>query len=103
MLAAVGSTAIIVTHDQEEAMSLGERVFVINQGRIVQYGTPDDIYARPRTRFVAEFMGRSNWFPGRMADDSKFQTDCGLSLEVQPRATNVTGTYEICVRPESID
>jgi ABC-type Fe3+/spermidine/putrescine transport system ATPase subunit len=103
VLAAVGSTAIIVTHDQEEAMSLGERVFVMNQGRIVQHGTPDDIYARPRSRFVAEFMGRSNWFAGRMTGNSEFQTDCGLRLEVQPPDTSRTAAYEVCVRPESID
>ena len=66
VLAAVGSTAIVVTHDQEEAMSLGERVFVMSRGTIMQIGTPNDIYWRPTSRFVAEFMGRANWLRGRL-------------------------------------
>jgi putative spermidine/putrescine transport system ATP-binding protein/putrescine transport system ATP-binding protein len=103
VLAAVGSTAIVVTHDQEEAMSLGERVFIMNRGRIVQQGTPDDIYARPASRFVAEFMGRSNWFSGSMADGAHFATTCGLILQVTPPTSNSAAAHDVCVRPESID
>jgi ABC-type Fe3+/spermidine/putrescine transport system ATPase subunit len=106
VLAAVGSTAIVVTHDQEEAMSLGERVFIMNQGRIVQQGTPDDIYARPASRFVAEFMGRSNWFAGVHEGGGgglgRFRTDCGLLLDVPPDA-RAPGRWHLCLRPESID
>jgi putative spermidine/putrescine transport system ATP-binding protein/putrescine transport system ATP-binding protein len=102
VLAAVGSTAIVVTHDQEEAMSLGERVFIMSHGRIVQQGTPDDIYARPATRFVAEFMGRSNWFAGTLAAPTRFRTDDGLLLEIAPHATDGAG-HSLCLRPESID
>jgi putative spermidine/putrescine transport system ATP-binding protein/putrescine transport system ATP-binding protein len=100
VLAAVGSTAIVVTHDQEEAMSLGERVFIMNRGRIMQEGTPDDIYARPKSRFVAEFMGRSNWFSGTLAGATEFRTDCGLLLQVPAGGA---GRFDICLRPESID
>ena len=103
VLATVGSSAIVVTHDQEEAMSLGERVFIMNRGRIVQQGTPDDIYARPQTRFVAEFMGRSNWFAGSVRAASAFQTVCGLTLDIAPRGYVSAGAYDLCVRPESID
>ena len=102
VLAAVGSTAIVVTHDQEEAMSLGERVFIMSHGRIVQQGTPDDIYAKPETRFVAEFMGRSNWFSGTLAAATQFRTDDGLLLDVAPHATDGAG-HSLCLRPESID
>ena len=101
VLATVGSSAIVVTHDHEEAMSLGERVFIMNQGRIVQQGTPDDVYARPQSRFVAEFMGRANWFAGTLRDASTFQSTCGLIIEITPGAT--TGAYDLCIRPESVD
>lgn len=103
VLAAVGSTAIVVTHDQEEAMSLGERVFIMSYGRIVQQGTPDDIYARPANRFVAEFMGRSNWFAGVLEADGQFRTDSGLLLGVSANAAQTAGRYHLCLRPESID
>src|SRR6266568_8679295 len=66
ILTAVGSPTIVVTHDQDEAMSLADRIIVMNRGRIEQVGTPDEIYARPRTAFVAGFIGRTNWFHGRL-------------------------------------
>ena len=103
VLAAVGSTAIVVTHDQEEAMSLGERVFVMNAGRIVQQGTPDAVYGRPESRFVAEFMGRSNWFTGRRSGETEFATDCGLRLVIPRDAAGITGKHDLCIRPETID
>jgi ABC-type Fe3+/spermidine/putrescine transport system ATPase subunit len=103
VLATVGSSAIVVTHDQEEAMSLGERVFIMNRGRIVQQGTPEDVYARPQSRFVAEFMGRSNWFAGNLCDASSFQSACGLTLQVAPGPSSRVGSYDLCVRPESVD
>ena len=56
----VGMTFVFVTHDQGEALSMADRVAVFNQGRIVQVGSPDEIYERPRTRFVADFVGGSN-------------------------------------------
>ena len=64
ILTGVGSTTIVVTHDQEEAMSLAEHVIVMDAGRIMQQGTPTEIYAHPANKFVAEFIGRSNWFTG---------------------------------------
>lgn len=103
VLAAVGSTAIVVTHDQEEAMSLGERVFIMNHGKIMQQGTPDDIYARPASRFVAEFMGRSNWFSGELRDGAHFHTSCGLDFSVRPNGRVASAGYDLCIRPETID
>jgi spermidine/putrescine ABC transporter ATP-binding subunit len=64
----VGITALFVTHDQEEALSLADRVAVINQGRVEQVGTPVEVYERPRTAFVAGFIGQSNFFRGEIAD-----------------------------------
>jgi len=61
----VGITAIFVTHDQEEALTLSDRIAVMHQGRIQQVGAPHDIYERPRTRFVAEFIGVCNFLEAR--------------------------------------
>ena len=102
VLAAVGSTAIVVTHDQEEAMSLGERVFIMSRGRIVQHGTPDEIYARPTSRFVAEFMGRSNWFSGRLSE-SLFRTECGFDFAIASCGPSGITAHDLCIRPESLE
>lgn len=66
ILTAVGSTTLVVTHDQDEAMSLADRIIVMNRGRIDQQGAPAEIYSRPANRFVAGFMGRSNWLEGTL-------------------------------------
>jgi spermidine/putrescine transport system ATP-binding protein len=60
----VGITFLFVTHDQEEALSMSDHIAVMNRGRLEQLGTPEDIYLRPRTRFVAEFLGAMNWIDG---------------------------------------
>ena len=65
----LGVTFIVVTHDQEEAMTLASRIGVMNHGRIVQVGTPRDIYEFPNTRFVAEFIGNVNMFEGVILED----------------------------------
>ena len=65
----LGVTFIVVTHDQEEAMTLGTRLGVMNRGRIVQVGTPSDIYESPATRFVADFIGSVNMFEGRVSEN----------------------------------
>lgn len=68
ILSSVGTTTIIVTHDQEEALSLADEIFVMNLGTIAQHGTPKEIYKQPKNRFVADFMGRMNWFPSDPSD-----------------------------------
>jgi putrescine transport system ATP-binding protein len=65
----LGVTFIVVTHDQEEAMTLATRIGVMNQGEIVQVGTPTDIYEFPTTRFVADFIASVNMFEGRLIED----------------------------------
>jgi putrescine transport system ATP-binding protein len=65
----LGVTFVVVTHDQEEAMTLASRIGVMNQGRIVQVGTPHEIYEFPATRFVADFIGNVNMFEGRIVAD----------------------------------
>jgi ABC-type Fe3+/spermidine/putrescine transport system ATPase subunit len=107
ILLAVGSTTIVVTHDQEEAMSLAEHVIVMDRGRLVQQGPPIEIYARPNSKFVAEFIGRSNWFAGHLGrEDSPgvctFETTDRLTLWVPKPDGRTSGDYEVCVRPERI-
>jgi putrescine transport system ATP-binding protein len=65
----LGVTFVVVTHDQEEAMTLATRIGVMNQGRIVQVGTPHEIYEFPHSRFVADFIGNVNLFAGRITED----------------------------------
>ena len=107
ILGAVGSTTIVVTHDQEEAMSLAEHVIVMDLGRIKQRGTPVEIYASPANKFVAEFIGRSNWFQGQLGNEvggglRSFQCTEGFELVVpNPVDADALG-HEVCVRPERI-
>ena len=107
ILTSVGTTSIVVTHDQEEAMSMAEHVIVQNQGRIIQQGTPHDIYAKPIDEFVAEFVGRSNAFSGRLGDEVEpglrtFETAEGFSLVVPSPTKLDAGPYRVWVRQERI-
>jgi len=69
----LGVTTIMVTHDQEEALSVADRIVVMNQGAIEQVGTPQDIYERPATAFVAEFVGKVNVLPARALGHGRFR------------------------------
>lgn len=91
-------TTIFVTHDQEEAMSLADRLVVMNAGRIEQIGTPSDLYERPASPFVADFIGKTNFFKGQLAAGT-FQTDFGLPLRVKPSIPSAT---LFGIRPEKI-
>ena len=79
----VGITSLFVTHDQEEAMTIADRIAVMNKGRIDQIGTPAEIYDHPRTRFVADFIGTSNLIDGRVAG-GRFVSKSGLELPCCP-------------------
>ena len=83
----VGITFIYVTHDQEEALALSDRIAVMNEGRILQEGTPEDMYERPRTRFVADFIGQTNFFEGRVEEVGatvSVRDDKGLTIHCAP-------------------
>jgi putative spermidine/putrescine transport system ATP-binding protein/putrescine transport system ATP-binding protein len=104
ILAKVGTTTIIVTHDQEEALGIAERVIVMNKGVIAQEGSPTEIYLRPANRFVAEFIGRSNMFEGKIEQlktgEARFVGQ-GVDLTV-PDDRMSKGLVWACVRPERI-
>jgi putative spermidine/putrescine transport system ATP-binding protein/putrescine transport system ATP-binding protein len=108
IISAVGTTTIVVTHDQEEAMGLAEQIIVMDRGRIMQKGSPVEIYTRPANKFVAEFVGRSNWFRGELepcvtSGRWHFRTDDGLVLSIIVDAPVASKRrYELCVRPERI-
>ncbi|MBR1269400.1 ABC transporter ATP-binding protein [Bradyrhizobium sp. AUGA SZCCT0222] len=101
----LGLTMVFVTHDQEEALAMSDRIAVMNAGRVEQIGAPSDIYDRPSTRFVADFIGDTNLFRGEVIRDgggnSVLQVDKGLSiaLAAPPKAN---GVVSIALRPEKI-
>ncbi|MBN3942640.1 ABC transporter ATP-binding protein [Nostoc sp. NMS9] len=105
----LGLTFVMVTHDQEEALSLSDRIAVMNQGKIEQVGTPSQIYERPCTSFVADFIGDTNLFSGEIvAVDSsniKISTKIGLSIVIsraEDTPTELSQAVVVSVRPEKI-
>jgi spermidine/putrescine transport system ATP-binding protein len=108
--AEVGLTFIHVTHDQEEAMSMADRLAVMNEGRIEQIGRPEDLYHLPRTAFVANFLGRSNLMAGTVTGGGHgsgplLEVDAsGHRLAVhRDRVVSSAGEVLVGVRPEKID
>jgi spermidine/putrescine ABC transporter ATP-binding subunit len=98
-------TTVYVTHDQDEALTLSDRIAVVHEGRIVQIGTPREVYERPQNVFVARFLGDSNLLPGRvtMKEDSRLVVRSG-ELTLRVRAADFRDGEEmwILVRPELI-
>ena len=93
-------TAIFVTHDQEEAMYVGDLIAVMNGGRIEQQGTPEEIFHRPSTRFVAEFIGMADFVPGR-PNEGRIETPIG-TIE-WPDGTPPEGVLEAMIRPDCVE
>jgi sulfate transport system ATP-binding protein len=93
-------TSILVTHDQEEALEVADRVVVMNQGRIEQVGTPEEVFHRPATRFVMEFLGQVNVFHGRVHDGKTHIG--GLAWEL-PSASGSDGPALVYLRPHELD
>ncbi|PYM56726.1 MAG: ABC transporter ATP-binding protein [Candidatus Rokuibacteriota bacterium] len=105
LLGSVRTTTIVVTHDQEEAITLSEHVIIVNRGRIEQQGAPGDVYGRPRNRFVAEFMGRTNWFTGRLTQATgpgrwRFESEAKAVFTVAHDAGREGLAVDVAVRPE---
>jgi len=103
----IGITSIYVTHDQVEALALSSRIAVMSKGRVAQIGTPQEIYAKPETKFVAEFIGNSNFLEGSVtktaAGSSLIATSYGDLTVVTDKALRVGDRYVLGVRPESIE
>lgn len=95
-----GSTAIFVTHDQEEAFEIANRVGVLNQGRLEQLDVPEEVYHRPLTRFVAEFVGSADFLPGLVTAEGII-TELGTFENQQNLPTGLQ--VEVMIRPDDID
>ena len=95
-------TTVYVTHDQEEALSISDKVVVMNKGIIEQVGAPEEIYRAPQTRFVATFIGTANQFHGKV--DGRESVDCGIvRLQTEPLKDFTDGqSVVVLVRPENI-
>ncbi|MCG8350162.1 MAG: ABC transporter ATP-binding protein [Chloroflexales bacterium] len=92
-------TTILVTHDQEEALTMADRLVVLNHGVVQQIGTPRELYEQPRNRFVAEFIGRSNFFAGALIGADTFRTHSGLHVRLNGSAHT---TSTLAIRPEKL-
>ncbi|SEN76465.1 iron(III) transport system ATP-binding protein [Rhodospirillales bacterium URHD0017] len=96
-------TSVYVTHDQEEALAISDRVIVMNVGVIEQIGTPEQIYNRPRSRFVADFVGSANIIKGRLSADGLFATDGGVTLRATAAHKPHGKESEVAIRTAYID
>ncbi|MBI1371898.1 MAG: ATP-binding cassette domain-containing protein [Phycisphaera sp.] len=104
---ASGITSVYVTHDQEEALSIADRVAVLRDGRIIQVGTPQELYGNPRSRFVADFLGKANFIPavvgGLDGDELNLESPAGnLRSRVFGADLPEGGNVTCMVRPESL-
>ncbi len=97
ILADAGVTSLFVTHDQEEALSLADRVAMMNEGRIEQIGTPEEVYSSPATHWVAGFLGDIDILPGRVADG---RVSCELGDF--HTASEIEGEVDVLLRPEAV-
>src|SRR6185369_494231 len=104
----VGITTIFVTHDQEEALSLSDRIVVMNHGVIEQNGTPEEVYRAPASKFVASFLGQSNLMTGTIASTedgtARITLDNGASIEAQAPASAKKGRkVTVIVRAQRLE
>jgi spermidine/putrescine ABC transporter ATP-binding subunit len=102
----LGITTILVTHDQEEALTMSDRVAVMNHGKILQYGSPTEVYEHPSTRFVSEFLGTSNLFRGRVVAGGRIEVSRdgapSIMLRVARGAANAGDQALVAIRPEKM-
>lgn len=98
----LGITFIFVTHDQEEALAMSDEIFVLNEGKIQQSGTPTDIYDEPINRFVADFIGESNIVPGKMTRDFEVEF-AGHRFECVDQGLHPNEPVDIVIRPEDLE
>ena len=96
----MGLTTVMVTHDQEEALTMADRLVVMNEGSVRQVGSQRDLYERPADRFVAGFVGRSTFLDGAVEAAGRFRTDGGLSLACRD---GKAGRAVLSLRPERVE
>ncbi|MBT0571168.1 polyamine ABC transporter ATP-binding protein [Curvibacter sp. CHRR-16] len=103
----VGVTCVMVTHDQEEAMTMANRIAVMSKGRVLQVGSPEEIYEYPSNRFVADFIGQVNMFEGRLTVDEPDRCAASTGIGDIHVGHGISGTLNmpvaVAVRPEKIE
>ena len=97
----LGITFVFVTHDQEEALTMSDKIIVMNKGKIQQMGTPQDIYNEPENSFVARFIGESNIFDGIMLEDYLVEF-CGKKFKCVDKDFEKNENIEVVIRPEDV-
>src|SRR3972149_2268074 len=98
-----GSTTLFVTHDQIEALTMADRIAILNEGKIIQVGTPEDIYDRPASTFIAQLVGtpRINIYNARREDGTVSLSDSDLHMPA-PRGSKLPSEFRVGIRPENI-
>ena len=97
----LGTTTLFVTHDQEEALSMANRVGVMRAGKLEQVAEPAELYSRPATAFVAEFVGTMNRLPAELSGDGRTATVLGVTVPVQDGGP-AAGPADALIRPENL-
>jgi len=99
----IGVTTLYVTHDQAEALSLGDKVCVMNHGEILQIAAPTEVYARPANLFVAQFVGEMNFVKGKVAGAGHVDSALGLIAAPVPNGVNTGAEVTLAIRPEHVE
>ncbi len=101
----LGITSVFVTHDQEEALSICDRIVIMKDGKVLQIGTPEEIYGQPTSKFAADFIGKSNLLNGRIEKDEKdpnvFILESGQKVKIE-NEDQYFGNANVLIRPENI-
>jgi spermidine/putrescine transport system ATP-binding protein len=103
----VGITFIYVTHDQEEALTMSDRIAVMNEGVVLQVGSPQEIYERPRTRFVVDFIGETNFLEGTVSEVNGEEIEVLVDGQISVRARCASAVHKgqevsVAIRPEKL-
>ena len=96
-------STLFVTHDQDEALSMSDRIVVMSEGKVSQVGKPTEIYEKPQTRFVADFIGRSNILLGKLENKGKTINAEGLTLPNKENVTSGSEGVSVMIRPECVE
>jgi iron(III) transport system ATP-binding protein len=102
LLKSLGATALVVTHDQQGAFALADRVGLMRDGRLEQWGTPYDLYHRPVSRFAAEFVGQASFLPACCGGSGELQTELGPLIEGHAGHGACGGEVDVLLRPDDV-
>ena len=102
ILKQLNTTAILVTHDQHDSFAIADEIGIMNNGRIEQWGTPYDLYHRPATRFVADFIGQGVFLPGTVLDAGRVQVELGILEGSMPGELPPGAVVDVLLRPDDI-